>query len=158
MKNHSVVLDSSRPHELLPTGLLCPWNSPGKNTGMGYQSLLQGIFPTRGSNPSFLCCRQTLDCLTHLQSPSICPACSWCRSPGQPEELQAQQCPEPGIQPSAWHSQSFMHAADCSQVSCPVETRLRVLWNLWLWDWVGSGPCCRFSDLHRGSAWSPLAH
>ena len=31
--------------------LLCPWNSPGKNTGVGCQALLQGIFPTQGSNP-----------------------------------------------------------------------------------------------------------
>ena len=26
---------------------LCPWNSPGQNTGVGCQSLLQGIFPSR---------------------------------------------------------------------------------------------------------------
>ena len=30
--------------------LLCPWDSPGKNTGMGCHALLQGIFPTQGSN------------------------------------------------------------------------------------------------------------
>ena len=35
----------------LPPRLLCPWNSPGKNTGVGSYSLLQGIFPTQGSNP-----------------------------------------------------------------------------------------------------------
>ena len=29
-------------------GFLCSWNSPGKNTGMGYHFLLQGIFPTKG--------------------------------------------------------------------------------------------------------------
>ena len=34
-----------------PAGLLCPWNSPGKNTGVGYHSLLQGIFLTPGPNP-----------------------------------------------------------------------------------------------------------
>jgi len=28
-----------------------PWNSPGQNTGVGSLSLLQGIFPTQGSNP-----------------------------------------------------------------------------------------------------------
>ena len=28
-----------------------PWNSPGQNTGVGSHSLLQGIFPTQGSNP-----------------------------------------------------------------------------------------------------------
>ena len=33
-----------------PTRLLCPWDSPGNNTGVGGHSLLQGIFPTQGSN------------------------------------------------------------------------------------------------------------
>ena len=33
---------------LWPARLLCPWNSPGKNTGVGSHSLLQGIFPTQG--------------------------------------------------------------------------------------------------------------
>ena len=32
-------------------GLYSPWNSPGQNTGVGSLSLLQGIFPTQGSNP-----------------------------------------------------------------------------------------------------------
>ena len=39
----SVVSDSSQ--------LYSPWNSPGPNTGVGSLSLLQGIFPTQGSNP-----------------------------------------------------------------------------------------------------------
>ena len=30
--------------------LLCPWDSPGKNTGVGCHALLQGIFPTQASN------------------------------------------------------------------------------------------------------------
>ena len=30
----------------------CPWDSPGKNTGVGCHALLQGIFPTQGLNPS----------------------------------------------------------------------------------------------------------
>ena len=33
-----------------PARLLCPWDFPGKNTGVGCHSLLQGIFPTQGSN------------------------------------------------------------------------------------------------------------
>ena len=37
-----------------------PWNSPCQNTGVGSLSLLQGIFPTQGSNPSFLHCRWIL--------------------------------------------------------------------------------------------------
>ena len=40
--------------------LLCPWNSPGKNTGVGSYSLLQGIFLTEGSNSGLLRCRQIL--------------------------------------------------------------------------------------------------
>ena len=35
--------------------LLCLWNLQGKNTGVGCCSLLQGIFPTQGSNPRLLC-------------------------------------------------------------------------------------------------------
>ena len=34
--------------------LLCPWNLPGKNTGVGCHFLLHGIFPTQGSNPHLL--------------------------------------------------------------------------------------------------------
>ena len=60
----SVVLDSLRPHGLQPTRLLCPWNSPGKNTGVGFHSLLQGIFPTQGLN---FC----LFCLLHWQVGSL---------------------------------------------------------------------------------------
>ena len=39
---------------------LCPWNSSVKNTAVGCQSLLQGIFPTQGLNPCLLHCRQIL--------------------------------------------------------------------------------------------------
>ena len=45
---------------------LGPWNSPGKNTGVGSHALLQGIFPTQGSNPGLLHCRQTLYQLSYL--------------------------------------------------------------------------------------------
>ena len=37
------------PHGLQPTRLLCPWDSPGKNTEAGCHFLLQGIFLTQGS-------------------------------------------------------------------------------------------------------------
>ena len=43
-------------------------DSPGKNTGMDYHSLLQGIFPTRGLNPGLLHCRQTLYCLSYREA------------------------------------------------------------------------------------------
>ena len=47
---------------------LCPWDSPGKNTGVGAFSSM-GIFPTQGSNPGLLHCRQILYCLSHQESP-----------------------------------------------------------------------------------------
>ena len=56
----SVVSDSLRPNGLQPTRLACPWDSPGKNTGVGFHSLLQGSFSTQGSNPGLLRCRQIL--------------------------------------------------------------------------------------------------
>ena len=44
--------------------LLCPWNSPGKNTGVGCHSLFQGIFLTQGSKSCLLC-------LLHWQAASL---------------------------------------------------------------------------------------
>ena len=49
--------------------LLCPWNSSGKNTGMGCHFLLQKIFPTQGSNRGLLHCRRILYHLSHQGSP-----------------------------------------------------------------------------------------
>ena len=49
-----------RPHGLQPARLLCPWHSPGKNTGVGCHFLPQGIFPTQGSNWHLLHCRRIL--------------------------------------------------------------------------------------------------
>ena len=49
-----VVSDSVRPFGLQPTRLVCPWDSPGKNTAVGCHALLQGIFPTQSSNPHLL--------------------------------------------------------------------------------------------------------
>ena len=57
------------PMDCSPLRLLCPWDSPGKNTGVGCHFLLQGIFPTQGSNLGLLHCRQTLYPLSHQGSP-----------------------------------------------------------------------------------------
>ena len=64
----SVMSDFLQPHGLQPTRLLCPWNSPGQNTGVGCHSLLHGIFPTQGSNPGLLHCRQIVYCVSHQGS------------------------------------------------------------------------------------------
>jgi len=47
--------DSLQPYGLNSSRLLCSWDSPGKNTGVGYHALLlQGIFPTQGLNLGLL--------------------------------------------------------------------------------------------------------
>ena len=48
-ESHSAMSDSLQPHVLYS-----PWNSPGQNIGGGSLSLLQGIFPSQGSNPGIL--------------------------------------------------------------------------------------------------------
>ena len=49
--------------------LLCPWDSPGKNTGVGSHFLLRRIFPTQGLNPGLLHCRCILSHLNYQGSP-----------------------------------------------------------------------------------------
>ena len=51
----SVMSNSSWLHGPYPARLLCPWDSPGKNTGVGCRDLLQGIFPTQGWKLGLLC-------------------------------------------------------------------------------------------------------
>ena len=63
--SRSVVSDSLWPHGLQPARLLCPWDSPGRNTGVDCHSLLQGIFPAQGSNLGLLHCRWILYPLNH---------------------------------------------------------------------------------------------
>ena len=74
----SVVSVSVRPHGLQPARLLCPWDSPGKNTGVGHHALLQGIFLTQESNSCLFSCSgkwvlytsTRWDTLQFLQKPS----------------------------------------------------------------------------------------
>ena len=89
-ESHSVVSDSLGPH-----GLYFPWNSPGQNTGMCSLSLLQGIFPTQGSNPGLPHCRQILYQLSHKGNPRIrkwvaynfTSGSSWSRNPTRSPSL-----------------------------------------------------------------------
>ena len=52
---------SLRPHGLQAARLLCPWDFPGKNTGVGCHFLLQGIFPTQELNLRLLLGRWILN-------------------------------------------------------------------------------------------------
>ena len=59
--SHSVVTNSLQHYGLQPTRLLCLWDFPGKNTGVGCHFLRHGISQTQGSNP----------CLLHWQADSL---------------------------------------------------------------------------------------
>ena len=67
------MFNSLETYRLQSTSLLCPWDSPGRNTGVGCHALLQGIFLTQGLNLRFLC-------LLHWQVVSLLltpPGSSW---------------------------------------------------------------------------------
>ena len=69
MLSRSVVPDSLRTHGCSPPGSCVYGHSSGKNPGVGRHALLQGIFPTQGSNPGLPERRQILYCLSHQGSP-----------------------------------------------------------------------------------------
>ena len=80
-------------------GLYSPWNSPGQNTGVGSLSLLQGIFPTQGSNQGLLHCRWILYQLSHKRSPRILEWVAYPFSSGfsQPRDQTGVSCIAGGI-------------------------------------------------------------
>ena len=67
-----------RPHGLQSTRPLCPWDSPGKNTGVSCHFLLQGIFPTQESNPGLLHCKQVLCQLNYKGNQILRVLKVWC--------------------------------------------------------------------------------
>ena len=91
-ESRSVMSDSLWPH-------YSPWNSPGQNTGVGSVSLLQGIFPTQGSNPGLLSYRHILHQLSHQGSPAAAAAKSLqsCPTLCNPIDGSPSGSPVPGI-------------------------------------------------------------
>ena len=66
----SVVSNSVIPWTVYsPPGFSVHGNSPGKNTGVGCNALLQRILPTQRSNAGLPHCRRILHCLSHQGSP-----------------------------------------------------------------------------------------
>ena len=59
------------PMDCSPPGFSVHENSPGKNSEVGCHALLQGVFPTQGSNPGLLHFRQILYHLSHQAIPWI---------------------------------------------------------------------------------------
>ena len=60
------------PHGMSPARLLCPWDFPGKNSGVGCHFLFQGIFLTQGSNLPLLHCRQSLALYVDSTAEPLC--------------------------------------------------------------------------------------
>ena len=78
MLGYSVVSDSFQPYRLQPTRLLCPWNFPGKNTGVGCHFLLQG---SRAGGHTNVCAPRRgtrKDCLTILSTTGAIPSAQNC--------------------------------------------------------------------------------
>ena len=69
--SHSLNLTLCDPMDCSSPGFSVHGDSQGKNTGVGCHALLQGIFPTQGSNLSLLHCRQILYCLSHQGCPRM---------------------------------------------------------------------------------------
>ena len=80
----------SRVRLFVTHGLFSPRDSPGQSTGVGSLSLLQGIFPTQGSNPGLSHCRWILYELSHKGSPRILEWVAY---------LSPAYLPDPGIEP-----------------------------------------------------------
>ena len=124
-QSHSAVPDSLQPSwTIQSTKLLCPWNSPGKNTGVGSHSLLQGIFPTRGSNMGLLHCWQIFYHLGHRGSPKF----GFKQAQKGCLTLVHINVPEHTLDPSRSHSTPEAHlemltAAREGQTSCHVLSR-----------------------------------
>ena len=73
--SRSVMSKSLQLYVQQPARLLCPWNSPGKDAGVGSHSLLQEILLTQGSKPGLPHCRYVLYHLSHQGSPCIYSTC-----------------------------------------------------------------------------------
>ena len=121
--SHLVISSSFRPHGLKLSRILFPWDFPGKNTGMGCHSFLQGIFLTQGLNPHLLHCRQILYQLSHRGR--VCCHREDVNRPGHELEYSSL---EPG-----WD-----------------KTRWEILWPLWHVSSTGTGP--PVSIIYRVSA------
>ena len=105
------------PHRRQPTRLPRPWDSPGKNTGVGCHVLLHGIFPTQESNPGLLHCRQILYQMSHQGRPKLISAAvkslQSCPTLCNPTDSSPPGSPVPGILQARtleWVAISFSNA------------------------------------------------
>ena len=106
---------------LQPARLLCPWNFPGMNTGVGCHFLLQGIFPTPGSN---LC----LLCLLHWKTDSL-PLVT----PGKPQGSRCRYLNRM-IEIEVRHELlGFPDGTSGKEPTCQCRRHKRCKFNPWVW-------------------------
>ena len=108
------------PHKLQSAGFLCPWDSPGRSTGVGCYALFQELFLTRGSNPRILC-------LLHCQVGSLPLA-----PPGKLSTAPSVQFSSVQLLSSVW----LCDPKDCSIPGLPVHHQLLGLVQTHV-HWVG---------------------
>ena len=105
-----------------PPGSSVHGDSPGKNTGVGGHVLLQGFFPTQGSNPGLLHCRRILYCLSHQGSPKE----GW--------------VPKKWCFPIVMLQKTLKNPLACQEIK-PVtpkkkkKSTLNIHWEDWCWRW-----------------------
>ena len=115
-----------RPHGLYPTRLLWPWDSPGKNTGMGCHFLLQEIFPIQVPN----LCRLHL---LHWQADSLLLA-----PPGQHRSVYHTAYLGQSVSSVAQSCPTLCDPTDCSTPGLPVHYHLLEFTQTHV-HWVGDG-------------------
>ena len=123
---------------------LCPWDSPGKNSELGCHALLQGIFPTQGSNLHLLCLLHWQVCSLLLAPPGK--ALTWHKT----SSTVGQQLSSPELQPHASCSLMQNHICLCVLVSMIAlvlaDSYLAVIFQ----NWTGG-------SFHQRE-WSSLPH
>ena len=118
------------PIDCSPPGSSVQGDSPGKNTGVGCHALLQGIFPTQGSNPGLLYCRWILFFFLQVDSlPS--------EPPGNPKNtgvgsLFLLQCIF-STQESNWDLLHCRRILSAELPRKPIE-KFKLTWALWVSD------------------------
>ena len=108
LKVTQLVSDSLWPH-----GLYNPWNSPGQNTGVGSLSLLQGTFPTQGSDQALPPCRQILYQVSHTGSPRILEWVAYPSSGGSASQSLTWQSGSPSLPTAKMRGCSLLQRPQC---------------------------------------------
>ena len=135
-----------------PHGLYSPWNFPYQNTGVGSLCLLQGIFPTQGSNPGLPRCRQILYQLSYNGSTRILEwvAFAFSRGSSQPRDWTQVSCIAAGFFTS-WATNSWYRLIFRSQPKSDAMMPWRMVFLLLCFsahcDFKGSFPVVKEASL-----------